>query len=46
MLMMSLADKKKCFLKDLDSVPASEFRYWLAFYEMQADAEKKASKGR
>lgn len=35
--MMALADQKKCWLVDLESVPSDELAYWLAFYELRKE---------
>jgi len=35
LLMMSIAEKKNCWLKDLDDIPYSELILWLAYYDIQ-----------
>lgn len=40
-LLLQLADRKKCFLADLETVPADEIELWIAYYEDVALEQKR-----
>ena len=44
--MMQLADRKKCFLLELDAIPSEEVSLWVAYYDevdlRQKQAEQRA----
>jgi hypothetical protein len=38
--LFALADRKRCFVKDLSNLTIEELNGWIAFYEIQAEEMK------
>lgn len=40
--MYFLADKKRASIEEIESMTVEEFNHWMAYYQLQYEAEKKA----